>query len=421
LEPLIMMMVFTKRWFKVFLGLFVACTLLYPGSAPAAKHKGHARTPKAKQSPIVAPKDTHVFGNLPVPFGLDARAALMIDARTGVVLYAYNEHERMQPASLAKLMTVYLTLEALHTGRITLDTSVTVSEKAWRLSMNSSVSRMFLRVGQGVPVRDLLYGLMVSSGNDAAVALAEYLAGSSDAFAAQMNAAAIKLGLTESHFVNPDGLPMPGEFTTAADMVKLARAIVERFPDVLTYTSTKEFTFDKIKQPNFNSLLFHDSRVDGLKTGHVAEAGYHLVATAHDGGMRLISAVLGTPSAVKRRTQSEKLLDWGFRSFATASPDWHKVMPATLRVYEGKAEQVAIAPVQTPHVTILKGQGDKVNLTAVFHSKYLVAPVAKDETVGVLTVAADGKQQLSIPIRTQEAVGRGGFFKRISDRIRLMF
>lgn len=416
-------MVFFKRWFKVFLGVFVACTLLNANPASAAKRRSHARTRtvRAEPSHFVALKDIHVFHSLAAPFGLDARAALMIDARSGVVLYAYNEHERMQPASLAKLMTVYLTLEALHAGRITLDTPVTISEKAWRLSMNSSVSRMFLRVGQRVPIRDLLYGLMVSSGNDAAVALAEYLAGSTDAFAAQMNAKAKGLGMTETHFVNPDGLPMPGEFTTASDMVKLARALLERFPDVLTYTSTKEFTFDKIKQPNFNSLLFHDSRVDGLKTGHVEEAGYHLVATAHEGGMRLISAVFGTPSAIKRRTQSEKLLDWGFRTFASASPDWQKVMPAKLRVYEGKAEWVAIAPAETPHVTVLKGQENKVSLSPVLHSKYLVAPVTKGETVGALTVETDGKQQSSIPIQTEGSVGRAGFFKRVTDRIRMLF
>jgi D-alanyl-D-alanine carboxypeptidase (penicillin-binding protein 5/6) len=407
-------MVFLKRWFELLLGLFVACALLpaQPGGAAAR----HGPAP----SPSVPFKDILVFDNLPAPFGLDAGAALLIDAKSGTVLYAYNEHKRMPPASLAKMMTFYLTLEAVRSGRITLDTLVTVSEKAWRLSMNSTVSRMFLRVGQRVTIRDLLSGLMVSSGNDAAVALAEYLAGGTDAFADQMNATAKKLGLSESHFVNPDGLPAPGEYTTAADMVTLARAILERFPEALTYTATKEFTFDKITQPNFNSLLFHDSRVDGLKTGHVEEAGYHLVATAHEGAMRLISAVLETPSPEKRRTETEKLLDWGFRTFVGASPDWHKDMPATLPVYEGNAEQVAIAPVRTPYVTVLKGEEGKVSLTARFPSRYLVAPVAKDMEVGVLTVTADGNPQLSIPITTEQAIGRAGFFKRLKDRIRLM-
>jgi serine-type D-Ala-D-Ala carboxypeptidase (penicillin-binding protein 5/6) len=416
-------MVFPKRWFELLLGLFMACALLQARPADAAARHGRATShaAHAERLPIIPPKDIHVFDNLPAPFGLDAGSALLIDAKSGTVLYAYNEHERMPPASLAKLMTFYLALEALHAGRITLDTPVTVSEKAWRLSMNSTVSRMFLRVGQRVTIRDLLSGLMVSSGNDAAVALAEYLSGSTDAFAEQMNATAKKLDLSESHFVNPDGLPAPGEYTTAADMVKLARAILDRFPEALTFTAAKEFTFDKITQPNFNSLLFHDSRVDGLKTGHVQEAGYHLVATAHEGAMRLISAVLETSSPEKRRTQTEKLLDWGFRTFAGASPDWHRDVPATLPVYEGNAEQVAIAPFCTPYVTVLKGQEGKVSLSAKFPSKYLVAPVTKDAEVGVLTVAVDGNPQSSIPIRTEKAVGRGGFFKRVKDRIRLMF
>lgn len=416
-------MVFQKRWFEVLLGLFIVCALLQAQPAQAAKRHGRPRlhVARAKQPPTVPLKDIHVFDNLPVPFGLEARAALLIDAKSGTVLYAFNEHERIPPASLAKLMTFYLTLDALNAKRITLDTLVTVSEKAWRLSMNSSVSRMFLRVGQRVTIRDLLYGLVVSSGNDAAVALGQYLAGSTDAFANQMNATAKKLGLTESHFVNPDGLPAPGEYTTAADMVRLARAILDRFPEALTYTSTKEFTFDKIKQPNFNSLLFHDPRVDGLKTGHVGSAGYHLVATAHQGAMRLISAVLGTKSSEKRRTQSEKLIDWGFRTFAGASPNWHKDVPATLPVYEGNAEHVAIAPLRTPYVTVLKGQEGKVSLKATFRSKYLIAPVAKGAEIGALAVAADGKPQSSIPIITETAVGRGGFFKRMKDRIKLLF
>jgi D-alanyl-D-alanine carboxypeptidase (penicillin-binding protein 5/6) len=416
-------MVFLKRWFELLLGLFMVCALLQAQPADTAARHGRARSPGAHAEPpsTVPLKDIRVFDNLPAPFGLDAGAALLIDAKSGTVLYAYNEHERMPPASLAKLMTFYLTLEAVHASRITLDTPVTVSEKAWRLSMNSTVSRMFLRVGERVTIRDLVSGLVVSSGNDAAVALAEYLGGSTDAFAEQMNATAKKLGLSESHFVNPDGLPAPDEYTTAADMVRLAGAILDRFPEALTYTATKEFTFDNITQPNFNSLLFHDSRVDGLKTGHVEGAGYHLVATAHEGAMRLISAVLETSTPKKRRTQTEKLLDWGFRTFAGASPDWHKDVPATLPVYEGNAGRVAIAPLRAPYVTVLKGQESKVSLSAMFRSKYLVAPVAKDAEVGVLTVAADGNPQSSIPIRTKTAVGRGGLFKRLKDRIRLMF
>jgi serine-type D-Ala-D-Ala carboxypeptidase (penicillin-binding protein 5/6) len=417
------MMISGRHWFKLFPWLLAFCTLLQAWPALTATRPGgvHARASHEEKPAVPAPKNISIFGNLSAPFFLDARAALLVDAKTGTLLYAYNEHEQMQPASLAKLMTFYLALEALQVGRIKLDTPVTVSEQAWRLSMDSSVSRMFLRVGQNVPVQDLLYGLMVSSGNDAAVALAEHLSGSPDAFTEKMNEKAKELGLTESHFANPDGLPAPGEYTTASDMANLARAILNRFPEAVAYTGAKEFTFQKIKQPNFNSLLFHDARVDGLKTGHVEEAGYHLVATAHEGEVRIISAVLGAPSAEKRRMESEKLLNWGFRTFLTVSLDWHKEVPETLPVYGGVAGQVAIAPLAAPCVTVLKGQEKKLSVTSNFPSKYLVAPVAKDATVGELTVTTDGNALTSIPIKTQAAVGPGGFFKRMIDRIKLAF
>ncbi len=207
----------------------------------------------------------HVFGDRPAPFALDAKAAMMIDANTGAVLYAYDEHEKMQPASLAKIMTFYLTLDALNLHKIAPTTDVVISEKAWRLSMDDSVSRMFLGVGQKVPVNDLLYGLMVSSGNDAAVALAEYLGGSTDAFTQMMNDKAQKIGLAETHFDNPDGLPEEGEFTTAADMVALAHSLVRHHPESIGYTSANEFAFDKIRQPNFNSLLFYDKRASSRR------------------------------------------------------------------------------------------------------------------------------------------------------------
>lgn len=386
------------------------CVGVAPAAAGRAAHKA---------APAVALNQIYVLGGGPAPFALDARSAMMIDANSGAVLYAYNEHERMQPASLAKLMTFYLVLQALHQHRVTPDTMVTISKKAWRLSMNSSLSRMFLRVGQRVSVHDLLFGLMVSSGNDAAVALAEYLGGSTEAFTAQMNAEAKKLGLAETHFEDPNGLPLPGMYTTAADMVKLARAITERFPGAYTYTSAKYFTFDKIRQPNFNSLLFYDSRVDGLKTGHVEAAGYHLVASANSDGMHLISAVLGTPSAFKRRTQTEKLIAWGFRTFASVHPDWHKAVPDQMRVYGGKADQVAVAPATVPYVTVSRGQEGKVSLHGAFASKYLVAPVTKGEKVGTLVLMVNGKAQSTIPLLAQTSVAQGGLIKRLIDRVRM--
>ncbi len=409
--------------YRIILSALAVCLGMAMAGAPAHAAARHAAARARRAAPAeisAVPLDQiRVLGNRPAPFGLNAHAAMMIDARSGATLYAYNEHEHIQPASLAKLMTFYLVLKALHQGRVTPDTMVTVSEKAWRLSMNSTVSRMFLQVGQRVSINDLLYGLMVSSGNDAAVALAEYLAGSTDAFTAQMNQEAAALGLTESHFENPDGLPVPQMYTTAFDMVKLGRAVIQTFPDATKYTATKDFTFDKIHQPNFNALLFYDSRVNGLKTGHVEEAGYHLVASAHSDGMDLISAVLGTPSATARRVETEKLIDWAFRTFASVQPEWRKAVPDKMRVYGGMADEVAVAPAALPFVTVEHGYEGKVALAGALDAKYLVAPVHKGQQVGTLTMMVDGKPQSTIPILAGAAVARGGWFKRMADRVRM--
>lgn len=399
-----------------------AALVLLAMPAFAARPSHHVREhSRASEPPPAMPLDQiRVLGNRPAPFALDARAAELVDVRSGAVLYAYKEHERMQPASLAKMMTFYLALEALQQKRITLDTQMPVSEAAWRLSMNDSVSRMFLQVGQRVAVRDLLYGLMVSSGNDAAVVLSEYLGGSQEAFTEAMNKKARQLGLAETHFTNPDGLPTPDEYTTAADMVKLGRAILETFPDATQYTGTKEFTFDKIVQRNFNTLLFYDSRVNGIKTGHVEEAGFHLVASAHSRDLDLISAVMGTPSMEKRRVETDKLLDWAFRTFATVKVDWHKAMPSQLRVYKGDADEVEIAPEGgESYFTVDKGKENKVSLVADLPKKPLIAPLAKGTNVGQLTVMIDGKPGSSVLIVTQAEIGQGGWFHRMADSIRL--
>jgi D-alanyl-D-alanine carboxypeptidase (penicillin-binding protein 5/6) len=389
------------------------------GSGPAGAAAGAHRRARAARAdaPAMDLSHIHVFGDRPAPFALDAKAAMMIDANTGAVLYAYNEHEKMQPASLAKIMTFYLTLDALNLHKIAPTTDVVISEKAWRLSMDDSVSRMFLGVGQKVAVNDLLYGLMVSSGNDAAVALAEYLGGSTDAFTEMMNVKAKKIGLTDTHFNNPDGLPEENEFTTAADMVALAHSLVRHHPEAIGYTSAKEFAFDKIRQPNFNSLLFYDKRVNGIKTGHVDAAGYHLVASAGSNGMNLISAVMGAPNAEKRRTETEKLIDWAFRTFVSYKPDLKKNMPAVMPVHDGVADTVAIGPRGEAMFTLGRGEENKVSVGFTPAVKYLVAPVAPGEHVGDLAVMLDGKPQSSIPIVTRAGVARAGFFGRIRQRI----
>ncbi len=378
----------------------------------------HPVAPKPhEEAPAVPLSSIHVLGDRPAPFALDARAAMMIDADTGAVLYAYNEHARMQPASLAKIMTFYLSLDALKAGKIAPSTDVTISEAAWRLSMNDTVSRMFLSVGQKVAVNDLLYGLMVSSGNDAAVALAEYLGGSTDGFTVMMNDKAKEIGLKETHFNNPDGLPEEGEFTTAADMVALGHSLLKHHPEALTYTSAKEFTFDKISQPNFNRLLLHDPRVNGIKTGHVDEAGYHLVASASSNGMNLLSAVLGAPSETRRMTESEKLVDWAFRTFVSYRPDLKKALPPTIPVHDGVAETVAIGPNGAAAFTLGRGEETKVTVQFEPSIRYVDAPVQPGTQVGDLTVLLAGKPQATIPIVTKAGVERAGFFGRLRQKI----
>jgi serine-type D-Ala-D-Ala carboxypeptidase (penicillin-binding protein 5/6) len=406
-----------KSLSKSFTIVAIAVCVAASSISPAAAAKARVRMPKSAEPPPMALDQVHAFGGRPAPFALDAKAAIMIDANTGAVLYAYNEHEKMQPASLAKIMTFYLTLDALKLRKVAPTTDVTISEKAWRLSMDDSVSRMFLGVGQKVPVNDLLYGLMVSSGNDAAVALAEYLGGSTDAFTTMMNDKAHEIGLTETHFDNPDGLPAEGEFTTAADMVALARSLLVHHPEALGYTSSKEFVFDKIKQPNFNTLLFYDKRVNGIKTGHVEEAGYHLVASAGSNGMNLLSAVMGSPSSEKRRTETEKLIDWAFRSFVSYKPDLKKNMPAVMPVHDGVADTVVIGPNGEAVFTLGRGEENKVSVEFTPSVKYLEAPVHPGDHVGDLAVMLDGKPQSTIPIVTRAAVAEAGFFGRLRQRI----
>ena len=381
----------------------------------------HPVAPKAHEdAPAIPLTSIHVLGNRPAPFALDAKAAMMIDADTGAVLYAYNEHEKMQPASLAKIMTFYLALDALKAGKITPTTDVTISEAAWRLSMNDTVSRMFLGVGQKVAVNDLLFGLMVSSGNDAAVALAEYLGSTTDNFTKMMNDKAGEIGLKETHFDNPDGLPEEGEFTTAADMVALAHSLKKQHPEAVKYTSAKEFTFAKISQPNFNKLLLHDARVNGIKTGHVDEAGYHLVASASSNGMNLLSAVLGAPSEARRVTESEKLIDWAFRTFVSYRPDLKKSVPAAIPVHDGVAETVAIGPNGEAAFTLGRGEESKVTVQFEPSVRYLDAPVQPGTSVGDLTVLLNGQPQATIPIVAKAGVARAGFFGRLRQKFSRM-
>ena len=380
------------------LSAVVACSTVIPGVAQA--------------TPSGAADESN-------PLGLKAQSAELVDVATDEVLYHYGEHTKIQPASLAKLMTFELTLQALHDGHAKLDEPVTVSEKAWRLSMDQGVSRMFIEVGDQVPLETMLYGLMVASGNDAAVAIAEHLAGSEEAFVAQMNKRAAELGMTETHYVNSHGLYADGQYTTAADTAKLAVHILRTYPDATKYTSPPSFEYGGISQPNWNGLVRRDARVDGLKTGHLSQAGYHMTASAQDGDMRLVAVVMGTTGERAREDEALALLNYGFSNYVTLRPDIRKVLPSLIPVYKGG---VRMAPVETKHtvaVTVAKDEANSLKIQADL-PPFLEAPVRKGTQVGTLRLSTGGRTWEE-PVVATQAVPRGGLFRVAWDSVRLFF
>ncbi|TDA69836.1 MAG: D-alanyl-D-alanine carboxypeptidase [Clostridia bacterium] len=356
------------------------------------------------------------------PLNLAAKSAFLMDVRTGRVMYAYNEEERIQPASLAKILTFDMALEALEKKQISLEDEVPVSEKAWRLSMDQGVSRMFIEVGDKVKLEDLLYGLMVSSGNDAAVALAEFLAGTEDDFVRQMNARVAQLGLTDTRFSNAHGLEAPDQYTTAKDMARLAQHLILNHPEGLKYTSSKQFVFNGIPQNNWNKLLFQDPRVNGLKTGHLASAGYHLVATAKEkeGETYLIGVVMGTASEDLRAREAERLLDWGFKNFSTVEVP-PPALPATLPVYKGEQGTVPVKLQGDTLATVPREDTGKLK-AAVELEELVVAPLPAGSQVGQVTItSSQGEPLKSVAVVTAGEVKRGGFFRVLWDSLRLLF
>jgi serine-type D-Ala-D-Ala carboxypeptidase (penicillin-binding protein 5/6) len=297
------------------LGLGLSFSILVAGCASTAP------TPAAAPSESMQPSAQvpHVFGNVPARFKFDATEAYLVDTHSGAVLYEFNSDARLQPGSLAKLMTFYLALNALSEKRVSLTSKVTVGDDVAAIAKDPTLSRMFLKRGQQVAFEDLLYGMMVHSGCDAAQAIADQLAGDAPSFVVKMNTEARRLGMTNTNFAQPNGLPAPGEYTTAHDMVILARALIREHPGATTYTSRHYFAFNGVNQKNTNGLLFLDSRVLGLKTGHVEQAGFHLVALARVKNAEFVSAVMGAPSDFRRTNDSELLVGWAFANFGGTS------------------------------------------------------------------------------------------------------
>jgi len=347
---------------------------------------------------------------------LAAKSYMLMDAASGEVLVEHNGDERLPPASLTKLMTAYIATLEIQKGQISDSDMVTVSEKAWR----TGGSRMFIQVNTQVSVDDLLHGIIIQSGNDASVAMAEHIAGSEEAFADLMNSTAQRLGMTNSHFMNATGLPEPDHYSSANDMAKLARAIIYEDPAHYAIYAQKEFFWNNIKQPNRNLLLWRDKTVDGLKTGHTEEAGYCLVASAVRDNMRLISVVFGTDSEQARAAETQKLLTYGFRFFETRTFYQKGTELAQAQVWKGQQDKLKAGLAQDLTMTLPRGQAEKLQAVMSFNGT-LTAPIQQGDVIGKVEVKLEDKVVRSTDLVALETIEEGGLFRRFWDSIRLFF
>ena len=352
----------------------------------------------------------------PSPPTINSKAYILIDASTGKIIAEKNSDEKLPPASLTKMMTLYVVSNALQNEQIHLTDNVRISHDAWKIGG----SRMFVKEGEEVSIENLLKGIIVDSGNDACVAVAEHLGGSESGFSEIMNQQARDLGMSNSHFTDSTGLPDENLYTTAKDLAILGRALVNDFPQYYEWYKQKWFTFNGIRQPNRNRLLWRNSQVDGIKTGHTNEAGFCLVSSAKRDNMRLISVVLGSPSESIRADDSERLLNYGFRFFETHELYKARKNILELEVYKGASNKVSAGVLKDQYLTIPTGQYQRLNITTTVTDN-LIAPIAKDAQVGELVIKYDDKVVETYPIYALEEVPAGGFFTRMKDSIRLMF
>ena len=351
----------------------------------------------------------------PQPPSIDAKSWLLMDMSSNQVLAAHDPDERVEPASLTKMMTAYLVFGALRDKKLALDQQVPVSVHAWK----APGSRMFIQPGMPVTVDQLIRGMEIESGNDAATALAEAVAGSEDVFVQMMNREAQRLGMSHTHYMNATGLPDPQHYTTARDLAVLASALIRDFPqDYARYYALKEFTYNRITQANRNRLLWLDPSVDGVKTGHTEEAGYCLIGSAKRGPRRLLSVLLGATSDAARTQDSLKLLNWGYQFFDSVRLYGPDKPVKTVRVWKGAADQVPVGFLHDFVVTVPKG--DAGELKADLSSpQRLLAPVAKGQQVGELRLTLAGKALGNYPIVALDAVPPAGILGRAWDTLRL--
>jgi len=349
---------------------------------------------------------------VPAPPEVAAKNYILIDFASGKILSEKNQDMQVEPASITKLMTAFVVYKEIDAGRLSLDEMVAISEKAWR----KGGSRMYLEVGSSVSVDDLLRGLVVQSGNDASVALAEHIAGTEAAFVQLMNQHAIQLGMNNTNFVNSTGWPHEDHLTTARDISILAVAIIEQFPEKYPRYAEKEFTYNGIKQYNRNKLLWSDETVDGMKTGHTESAGYCLVTSALRGDTRIISVVLGTDSKKARASVSQALMSYAFRFFESHTLYTAGEVMGRPRIWKGEVENLRVGLVNDLAISIPRGAyGDLMPVMEI--DKNIEAPVSQGQQVGVVSISLDGKILASMPLVALEAVGRGSFFQVAKDYV----
>jgi D-alanyl-D-alanine carboxypeptidase (penicillin-binding protein 5/6) len=350
---------------------------------------------------------------IPEAPSIAAKAYVLMDHNSGIILAANNENEKRSPASLTKLMTSYVVFKRLKEEFITLDDEVKISEKAWR----TGGSKSFIEVGKMIKLEDLLKGMIIQSGNDASVALAEHVAGSEGTFVLFMNDYAQQLGMKNSRFENASGLPHDDQYTTAKDIALLSSAMIREFPVYYEWYSQKEFTYNNITQTNRNKLLFTDSTVDGLKTGWTQKAGYCLVTSANRVDMRLISVVLGSDSPAIRISETEKLLDYGFRFFETQSVNdiSHQV-----RVYKSEKANIKVGVADSSFLTLPRNQFRYTTQTINLNQD-LIAPISQGEQVGELVVSFNNQNLATLPLIALEDAAEAGFISKMIDTIKLLF
>ena len=368
---------------------------------------------------ILLPSFTYAATVLSSPPELNNKSYVLMDYETGQILASKNENEHLAPASMTKMMTSYIIEQKLLKGELTENESVRMNESAWCRG-SSAESCMYVPLNGTATVLEMLRGIIVQSGNDASVAMAEHIAGNEGTFAHMMNQEAKRIGMSNTHFINSTGMPADGHYSSAKDMALLAQHIIKDSSKYYPIYSEKEFTFNGIKQGNRNALLYTDPSVDGLKTGHTNEAGCCMTTSSKRGPMRLSSVIFGTPSMNERASQTRTLLAWGFSNFETVNVQPANQVLAKAKVWFGKEDEVQIGLAENFNVTMPKGQADNIKTQLVIQPK-LNAPLAKGQVVGKLVASLDGKVIAEKPLVALKPVEEAGFFARMIDHIKMFF